>query len=403
MLKNFLSTLVCNKQKISDLDPDQQQKIASDIAITNWKRVRIFLSLTLLFEVLLIFFYDIPAIRSSTADELWLNRAYLILHLLIASAAITGIVLSIGFLGKSWKNKWGNEYLSVMVALIILVFLSVITGLDQIKTGEISVFVINLLVCSVLLLVPFRVSFILFTIPFGVFIIEIFTYQTNIATRNSHLINGGIFWVAVLVLSTFLYDNFVSHIQKNIKLEEANRKLEDANQKLLTLSLHDPLTHLPNRRNFELRIEQELAMVKRFNQRSWLILIDLDHFKNVNDRFGHVVGDRVLQETAAFLSHNIRDVDMVCRWGGEEFLLLITHTELDGIRFNSHRLCTSLAQTPMNVDGKLIPITASFGIAPLIPHGSDEDDFMTCYKLADQALYKAKQNGRNRVVITDQL
>lgn len=370
------------------------KNIAYEIAITNWKRIRIFMVATLLFELLLIFLIDIPAINTSAPDELWLARSYLILHLIIGSTSLLGIILSTVFLKNDLDRKYSHHYLYAVLALIVLICISIIAGLDQITTGQISVFVINFLVAGVLFLVPFQISFFLFTIPFGIFIAMLFTYQPDLAIRNSHIVNGGIFWVAVLFLSRFMYDNYVSHIYKNIQLEEAN-------QKLLVLSLYDPLTKLANRRNFELRITQELALVKRFNQLSWLILVDIDHFKNVNDRFGHAAGDQVLQKIAELLQANVRDVDLACRWGGEEFLLLITQTEKDDIVLLANRLCASLAQTPFDVDGKSIPVTASFGIARLALHGSEDGDFQACYRLADQALYRAKQNGRNQVVITD--
>ncbi len=400
MLKEILSAYR-NKVGRSNIDPSQYQNVASDIAITNWKRLRIFMALTLLFEILLIFFIDIPGIDSSVPEELWLARSYLILHLIIGLTAFTAIILTSVLLRNAQNQKNNNLYVIPVLLVIILTCLSIITGLDQIKTGEISAFVINLLVCSVVMLFPFRISFFIYTIPFGVFIAAMFVFEPDVAVRNSHFINGGIFWAAVLVISEFMYDNRISHLIKNIKLEEANRKLEAANQQLSILSSYDPLTNLSNRRNFEFRIKQELALVKRFNQNSWLILIDIDHFKNINDGYGHACGDQVLQGIAAFLQRNIRDVDLACRWGGEEFLLLIIRTELEGIKLLANRLCKMLAEMPLDIGGEKIPITASFGVAMLTTQESEEDDFQSCYRLADQALYCAKQNGRNQVVILE--
>lgn len=377
-----------------NLTPAQHQEIASSITVINWKRIRIFMGFTLFFEILLVVFNDIPALQASAADELWLVQSYLILHLIIGATALLGMILVSIFLKKNLDQKLSQDYLSPLLTLVILVCLSVITGLDQIKTGQISVFVINLLVCSVLVLTIPLISFFLFTIPFGVFVAELLVYQPDLAIRTSHIVNGGIFWIAVLLFSRFMYDNQVSHIFKNIKLEEAN-------QKLLRLSLHDPLTNLANRRNFELQIEHELAFIKRFHQCSWLILVDIDHFKNINDRFGHAIGDRVLKEVAAFLQRNIREVDMACRWGGEEFLLLITRTERDEALAVANRLCQDLAQMPLEVDGQQLHVTASFGVGMLTLQGSEGNDFLVCYQQADRALYSAKQNGRNQVAFVN--
>lgn len=376
----------------ADLNSEQQQEIASNVSVTNWKRMRVFMGFTLLFEILLLVFNDINAIKVSAPEDLWLAQSYLALHLVIGITSLLGIILFTVFLRKNLDRKFVTDYFSPALSLVILVCLSIITGLDQIKSGDISVFVINLLVCSVLVIAPLRISFFLFTIPFGVFIAELFIYQPDIAIRNAHIINGGIFWIAVLILSKFMYDNQVSHVFKNIKLKEAN-------EKLLLLSMHDPLTNLSNRRSFETQIAHELALIRRFNQHSSLILMDIDHFKAVNDRFGHAIGDCVLVKVAEFLQRNIREVDLACRWGGEEFLLLITRTEPDAVMAIAQRLCKDLAKMPVDVDGQTIYITASFGVSLLTVHGTEGDDFQTCYKLADQALYTAKQNGRNQVVI----
>jgi diguanylate cyclase len=389
---NMISKIIgplFNFNKISNagLNPDQYQEIASSIAVNNWKRLRIFMVFTFFFETLLITFYDIPNIKNAELGSLWLPQAYFILHLIIGISAFLGIIFYSVFLNKRLDKKTRIDLFTPAQALSIMVCLSVITGLDQIKTGDISVFVINLLLTSVMVLVPGWLSLILFTVPFGVLTVGLFTYQPDVAIRNAHMINGFIFWIAVLIISKFMYDNHVSHIIKNIKLEEANQKLK-------ILSLHDPLTNLANRRNFEEQIQHEMANVKRFNQHSWLILVDIDHFKNINDRFGHAIGDCVLKNVAELLQKNIRDVDLACRWGGEEFLLLITRTEQDEIMVVAERLCKDLAGTPFLINDQTISVTASFGIAPLAA-----DDFIACYQQADQALYFAKHHGRNQVAI----
>jgi diguanylate cyclase (GGDEF)-like protein len=314
----------------------------------------------------------------------------LLYHVIIGSTALVGILLFCIFLNKDLDKVLINDYLTPAIPLVILICLSIITGLDQIKTGQITAFIINLLVCGVVVLLPVRISFFLYSIPFTVFIVGLFTYQQDIATRNSHLINGGIFWVAVLFLSKFLYDNHVSHLIKNIKLEVAN-------QKLLELSLRDPLTGLSNRRHFEEQIEHELSRIRRFDEQSWLILADIDHFKDINDRYGHATGDHVIKEVASLLQKNIRDVDLACRWGGEEYLLLITRVSLDEALIIGNRLCGGISNASFGIEGQNIKVTASLGIARLTAHDPDTDDFKTSYKLADQAMYSAKARGRNQV------
>lgn len=376
------------KTPVIELTPDQKKKIASDLAVTNYKRLRIFLGITLLFEILLVVFNDIPALTNSAPGDIWLPQAYLVLHVIIGVTSLLCVILFVFFINK--LNDITINYLTPLFCLVILVCLSIITGLDQIRTGEISVFVINLLVCGLVVLTPPSISFFLFTIPFGVFIAELFQYQQIIAIRNSHLINGGIFWVAVLLLSKFNFENHVSHVIKNIKLEIAN-------QKLLTLSTHDPLTDLSNRRHFEEQIDHELSRIRRFDEQSWLILVDIDHFKQINDHFGHAIGDHVIKEIASLLQKNIRDVDLACRWGGEEYLLLIARVGMDEALMIGNRLCNGISNASFDIDGQKIKVTASLGIARLTAHDPDMDDFKTSYKRVDQAMYSAKAKGRNQV------
>lgn len=392
MVEKIRQYLKNNKKDELDLTPDQHKEIRSDLARNNWKRLRIFMAATLLFEILLVAFIDIPSIQNAPPEEIWLPQSYLLYHILIGSTAFLGLLLFSIFLNKGMDKILVNDYLTPSIPLVILVCLSIITGLDQIKTGQITAFIINLLVCGVVVLISPSRGFFLYSIPFVVFVTGLFIYQQDIAIRNSHLINGGIFWVAVLFLSKFLYDNHVSHLVKNIKLEVAN-------QKLLELSLHDPLTNLSNRRHFEDQIAHELSRIKRFDEKSWLILIDIDHFKEINDRYGHATGDHVIKEVANYIKKNIREVDLACRWGGEEYLLLITRTELDNVAAVAKRLCKELADTPFEIDGQKIAVTVSLGISQLSVHDSDTGGFQSSYKLADQAMYSAKAKGRNQVGI----
>lgn len=380
------------KGPVSELTDKQRFEINSDVCQTNWKRLRVFMGFTLFFEILLVILIDVPTISSAAPSQAWLAVSYLVLHTIIGATALVSFILYSIFLNRRLDQKIQTDLPSLLINLIILVCLSLITGLDQIKIGDISVFVINLLVCGVLVMLPLRQSFFLYSIPFAVLVAGLFVFQPNVADRNAHIINGGIFWVAVLIISKFVYDNHVSHVYKNIKLEEANRKLQ-------ILSTHDPLTNLSNRRNFELQVQIELALVRRYNQQSWLILSDIDHFKSINDQYGHAIGDRVLVEVAGLLQQNIRNIDLACRWGGEEFLMLITHSDRDTVKMVAERLCRELAYTPIIIDGQELTVTASFGVARLKADSNQENEFLTSYQSADRALYSAKQSGRNRVIL----
>jgi diguanylate cyclase (GGDEF)-like protein len=159
----------------------------------------------------------------------------------------------------------------------------------------------------------------------------------------------------------------------------------------------DELTGLVNRRRFMTALGTETARTSRLRPPS-LILADLDDFKRVNDRFGHPVGDELLQEFARALLDHVRDIDIPARLGGEEFAVLLPETPVDGASAVAERLQRFLTATPLLVkNGHSIHATASFGVAELV-EGEAGDELL---RRADAALYRAKDEGKNQVVVAE--
>ncbi|MFC4261059.1 diguanylate cyclase [Marinobacter lacisalsi] len=167
-------------------------------------------------------------------------------------------------------------------------------------------------------------------------------------------------------------------------------------QQLNEMSTVDPLTGLMNRRAMAERLESERARYHRLSHSFAVILLDLDYFKRVNDEFGHQAGDRVLREIANRLKLHTRQQDCVARWGGEEFLVLLPDTEEQGAMTTAEKLRTALHEHPFEI-GNRPPVsqTGSFGIA--VYDGRESASRLIAR--ADQALYMAKECGRNRVVV----
>lgn len=158
----------------------------------------------------------------------------------------------------------------------------------------------------------------------------------------------------------------------------------------------DQLTGMLNRQAFFRLLEQEYARVKRFNEPCSIVLIDIDHFKKINDEYGHASGDKVLSVIAKLLIDNLRPYDVIGRYGGEEFLIFTPNISLDMSQSIMERLRKELAEKPICVaDGSCIQVTASFGIAAM----SADEALSETIEHADQALYQAKNSGRNRVVL----
>lgn len=178
------------------------------------------------------------------------------------------------------------------------------------------------------------------------------------------------------------------------KVEARTTELLAANEELRQLARHDALTGLPNRLAANERRHLEFVALQRRGQPYAVLLIDIDHFKWVNDNFGHAVGDCVLQRVGRTLAQSLRESDFVARWGGEEFLVLLPGTSLDAATLVAEKLRCAIESCP-DTDAGLI--TISLGLALATPATPDED---TPLREADACLYAAKREGRNRLVAT---
>ena len=179
-----------------------------------------------------------------------------------------------------------------------------------------------------------------------------------------------------------------------VGLSIANIKLREA---LRTQSLRDALTGLYNRRYLEEVLEREVRRAARAAQSLGVLMIDLDHFKTFNDTYGHDAGDAVLREIAASLTKGIRAEDFVCRFGGEEFVVILPTADLAASRARAERLRTKTRELTIVYQGKSMGmITISVGVAVFSENGSSPKELMAA---ADVALYEAKRGGRDRVVV----
>jgi diguanylate cyclase (GGDEF)-like protein len=179
------------------------------------------------------------------------------------------------------------------------------------------------------------------------------------------------------------------------RIIELQLSLMEAREELREKASKDLLTMLPNRAAIMSLLEQEIARCHRDHRSVGVALLDIDHFKKVNDTYGHFAGDAVLRETAARLKSSMRPYDQVGRYGGEEFLVVFPNCDMEQARSQADRMRHRLEESKILADvGTEIPVTASFGVTISDLSDRSPDIFV---RVADEALYRAKANGRNRV------
>lgn len=178
------------------------------------------------------------------------------------------------------------------------------------------------------------------------------------------------------------------------RIVDLQLKLMQAREELRERANKDLLTMLPNRPAIAAALEREVSRCHRDNRTCGIILLDIDHFKKINDTYGHFAGDAVLRETATRLRSNMREYDQVGRYGGEEFLVVLPNCDLDQAASHAERMRQRLHSDVMRVDGAELRVSASFGVTVSERFEKMPDVFV---RVADEALYRAKASGRNCV------
>ena len=226
------------------------------------------------------------------------------------------------------------------------------------------------------------------------------TVRTALADRVEGLNIGADDYLA----KPFEDEELEARIFAALRVKAAHSELRDRNQQLESM-LHsvealastDALTGLFNRRRFADVLRREFAVTRRYKNTLSCLLLDLDHFKQINDRFGHDAGDQVLKEVARRITGSLREVDLAARYGGEEFVVLLPHTSKGDARIVAERLLKNVRKQDFTFGGEVVTVTASIGCAGNsdVESANPED----LVKAADIALYGAKKNGRNCIVM----
>jgi diguanylate cyclase (GGDEF)-like protein len=236
----------------------------------------------------------------------------------------------------------------------------------------------------------------MFLAAFTAFYFALGITQGNAAQLLSNRLNGIAACVMGWSLSVLLWRNFTTIRMQHAQLEKVNADLQIKQRQLERLTRLDGLTGLYNRNTFVELARQELERAQRHGTDTTILLMDLDHFKKVNDTWGHPAGDAVLRHVSAQANATVRSTDLVGRLGGEEFIVLLPGTSVIAARKIAEKLRANLEANTTAWEQTTIPTTVSIGIAGTT--AAEKRSFDSLYTDADKALYLAKQRGRNRVI-----
>ena len=218
----------------------------------------------------------------------------------------------------------------------------------------------------------------------------IFTDRASPELRLDVFASGG----DDLVSSEIRPEELLARVFKGLSLRQRIDGLLNESQRLHELSLTDALTMVPNHRHFQERLKDEFRRAHRYDDALALLMIDLDHFKKVNDELGHVAGDVVLRDCAAAIQHSVRETDFVARYGGEEFVVLLPKTQVAGALTVAERVWQDVGKLKTGPD-RSVRVTASVGVSGFPGRGVSSAEALV--RTADEALYRAKREGRNKI------
>lgn len=271
----------------------------------------------------------------------------------------------------------------------------VVVAIDQLVTPAVTPYLIACTVIGALFLMPPWQAAVVSIILYACFHFAIDLTQSDPETLLSNQVNGLTATGVAFGLLLIQWRSTIIQLRQEVRIKEQQTLLEDSNRRLQRLATEDELTGLANRRLFNLLVKEELVLQQRHGRPPSLVLLDIDHFKEVNDRYGHLTGDEVLKALATTLTNSVRTSDLVCRWGGEEFAILLRHSTIGKATDVAENIRKKVAATTFTVNGIPIKLTVSLGISGF--ECNSENALEEAYQRADSALYRAKDNGRNQV------
>ena len=373
-------------------------QVAEDALLGNLRRLRWLLPtfLALVLALLAVFAWQIDT--STEARLLWRETVMNVYRVTIAWLIVMGF--AVWRMSSRTRSDTGVRVLLFFAPLGLLVFTAVLAVLDQRVTPSITPYLLGCISVSLLFLLPPATAISSMSLAYALFFVGLGFTQPDQTLLLTNRANGFGATLLALVLSLTMWSRNTQYNLLQRELTARNAMLEQQQADLVWLATRDALTGLFNRGEFMRLAEQELLRTRRHGGNTGVIVVDLDHFKAVNDKHGHPAGDKVLVHVAEALRDGVRNTDIVARIGGEEFIVLLPQTDIDASAVLAEKLRQLLRRSAAQVNSSLqVTITASFGVA-CMPNGHN-GSVAALYAAADNALYEAKRAGRDQVARTE--
>ena len=287
----------------------------------------------------------------------------------------------------------GTQYIAIMLILLIGV---VITSIDQLVTPSTTPFTIACIAIGAIFIIKPLHSLLMFLIAYIMFYFAMGIVLTDLSILLSNRVNGLTSVSLGFFLSFILWKSNVTNLQLKECILLQQKELEDKNKELQHIATYDSLTELVNRRCFEEQVSNVMLSIERHGGEACLLLIDVDDFKTINDKYGHPIGDKVLQRLASIMKSQLRRIDIVSRIGGDEFAIILVNTDIKAAKLVGEKLKNSIEKDTLIIDEQEINMTVCIGITSI---DNKTDSYEEAYKYADKALYMVKTMGKNQVGI----
>ncbi len=369
--------------------------VQGEATIETLRRFRVFAAVTLLVNLIYIQeFWLYPKASTSLLQQDYINRIGWT-HLVMACAMVVLGSLAHVVCRNNARASFKAIVLQLAICAAYLAFGIAISVTDQMVSTSITSFVLVCILVGVMSLMRPALS-----LPLLLLSLFILNHLMGLSQPDPVALDrihgdGRLVVSLSFIVSTVVWFQYVSAVLLRRDLTNVNQALAAKQAELLFTSTHDELTGLINRREFVRLALVELARAARVPSPTSLIMVDVDFFKKINDRYGHPAGDEVLQQVANTMTAGVRTVDVVARMGGEEFVILLPNTSREGAMAVAEKIRISLGQSPLQLRNASLVVTASFGVS-VLPEGQS-GTLEDLYAAADQALYAAKNNGRHRV------